>query len=198
MQNFSPVPNTRIPEYAVGPLFPGRWSPRAMSGEAVSDEELMILFEAARWAPSASNNQPWRFVYARRDTPHWDRFFGLLAEGNRVWCVHAAALIVIVSQDTFDKNGKPSRTHSYDTGASWMSLALQATMCDLVVHGMQGFDYNRARDALGIPEGFTVEAMAAVGRPGNPDDLHESKRAQESPNDRKKLTETVFEGMFGK
>lgn len=197
MQNFSTVPNDRVPDHPCDPLFPGRWSPRAMSGEPISDDELMILFEAARWAPSSMNNQPWRFVYARRDTPHWETLFGLLSEGNKSWCVNAAVLCVVVSKDTFDRSGKSSRTHSYSTGAAWMSLALQTTMRDLVVHGMQGFSYDRAREELGVPEGYTVEAMFAVGRPGDPADLPESKQGQEHPSGRKPITETVFEGRFG-
>ena len=138
----------RKPEYDVDPVFLNRWSPRAMSGEPIGEEALRSLFEAARWAPSANNNQPWRFVYARRDTPHWQPFFDLLADLNRVWAVEAAALVVVVSKTTFDHNGKFSRTHSYDAGAARENLALQGSLKGHVVHGMQGFDYDRARELL--------------------------------------------------
>ena len=172
-----------------------RWSPRAMSGEEISNEELLTLFEAARWAPSSMNNQPWRMLYAPRSSRHWPLFFDLLADSNKVWCVRAAALLVIISKTTFE-NGKPCRTHSYDSGAAWMSLALQGSMMGLVVHGMQGFDYERARIALEIPEEYQVEAMAAIGRPGRMEELPEQLQARETPNDRRSLTQSVCEGPF--
>jgi nitroreductase len=181
---------------AIEELFLNRWSPRAMSGEEISEEELMTLFEAARWAPSSYNNQPWRILYARRDTEHWPVFLGLLVEGNRAWAKEAAALLLFVSKETFDFNGQPYPTHSFDTGAAWENLALQATLKGLVTHGMQGFDYERARAELNIPEGFRVEAMAAVGRPGDPANLPEQARAREKPSDRKPLEEIICEGPF--
>jgi len=183
-------------EHAVDELFLDRWSPRAMSGEAVTEEELMTLFEAARWAPSSYNNQPWRILYARRETGPWPVFFGLLGEGNQAWAKDAAALLVFVSKETFDFNGKPYPTHSFDTGAAWENLALQATMLGLVTHGMQGFDYERARAELRIPEGFRVEAMIAVGRPGDPAGLPERLREREAPSGRKALSEITCEGAF--
>jgi nitroreductase len=186
----------RKPEHEVDELFLNRWSPRAMSGEAVAEEELMSLFEAARWAPSSFNNQPWRILYARRDGEYWDTFLGLLVEGNRVWAKEAAALLLFVSKETFDHNGQPYPTHSFDTGAAWENLALQATLKGLVTHGMQGFDYERARTELNVPEGFRVEAMVAVGRPGDPSTLPERVRAREAPSDRKPLSEITCEGPF--
>jgi len=186
----------RKPGHEVDELFLDRWSPRAMSGEAVTEEELMTLFEAARWAPSSFNNQPWRILYARRDTEHWPTFLGLLVEGNRFWAKEAAALLLFVSKETFDHNGERYPTHSFDTGAAWENLALQATLRGLVTHGMQGFDYERARAELNIPEGFRVEAMAAVGRPGDPSTLPERVRAREAPSDRKPLSEITCEGPF--
>ena len=186
----------RKPRNSVGPLFVNRWSPRAMSGEEITLPEAMSLFEAARWAPSSNNNQPWRFIWARRGTGHWELFLGLLAEGNRVWCERAALLAVVVSKTTFD-SGKPARTHSYDAGAAWENLALQGTAMGLVVHGMQGFDYERAREELGVPDGYAVEAMFAAGRPGKPEDLPPHLQEREHPSSRKQLEEIVFEGRFG-
>jgi len=185
----------RHADHPVESLFVERWSPRAMSGEEISNEELLTLFEAARWAPSSMNNQPWRMLYAPRSSRHWPLFFDLLADSNKVWCVRAAALLVIISKTTFE-NGKPCRTHSYDSGAAWMSLALQGSMMGLVVHGMQGFDYERARIALEIPEEYQVEAMAAIGRPGRMEELPEQLQARETPNDRRSLTQSVCEGPF--
>ena len=186
----------RKAEYPVDELFLDRWSPRAMSGEAVSEEELLTLFEAARWAPSSFNNQPWRILYARRDTVYWPVFLDLLVEGNRSWANDGAALLLFVSKETFDHNGQTYPTHSFDTGAAWENLALQATLSGLVTHGMQGFDYERARAELNIPEGFRVEAMAVVGRPGDPATLPEKIRERETPNGRKPLSEITCEGPF--
>ena len=182
--------------YPVEKLFLDRWSPRAMSGEEIAEEDLMVLFEAARWAPSSYNNQPWRILYACRATEHWPLFLGLLVEGNRAWAKEAAALFLFVSKTTFDFNGETYPTHSFDTGAAWENLALQASLKGYVAHGMQGFDYERARAELGIPEGFRVEAMAAVGRPGRVEDLPEHLQRREAPSPRKELAEIVCEGPF--
>jgi nitroreductase len=185
----------RIPDHEILPQLVERWSGRAMNGEPMSQAELMRLFEAARWAPSCANSQPWRFVYARAGTPHFQRLFELLAEGNRPWCARAGALIVVLSKTTFE-NGSPTRTHSYDTGAAWMSLALQASHMGLVAHGMAGFNYDRARVDLGVPEGYAVEAMIAVGHPGRLEDLPESHRHREVKSMRRPVQESVFEGKF--
>jgi len=126
----------------------------------------MRLFEAARWAPSSFNTQQWRALYARRGTEHWQRFFDLLVDANKAWTKNAAVLVVFISRRNFDHNDEPSVTHSYDCGAAWENFALQGFHQGLVVHGMEGFDYERARKDLQIPDEFQVEAMAAVGRPG--------------------------------
>jgi nitroreductase len=168
-----------------------------MSGEPIDTDDLLVLFEAARWAPSSGNSQPWRFLFARRDTDAWPLFFDLLNEGNKVWCRKAAALIAFVSRTTNDRTGRPLVTHSYDTGAAWLSFALQGWLKGYVVHGMAGFDYGRARSTLHVPDDFSVEAMAAVGRPGGVEGLPEPLRQRESPSSRRPLTESVFEGPFG-
>ena len=190
------VDRYRQPEHPVETLIYHRWSPRAMSAERLSGAELMRLFEAARWAPSSFNEQPWRFVYAERDGEHWPRFLDLLSEGNRRWAGAAAVLVVVLSRATFERNGKPSRTHSYDTGAAWQNLALQGSRMGLVVHGMAGFDYDKARDLLEVPEEFAVEAMIAVGRPAPVESLPEPLREREAPSGRKPVAELVFPGRF--
>ena len=166
-----------------------------MSGDALSYEVLMQLFEAARWAPSSSNGQPWRFVYARAGTDVFARFHDLLAEGNKSWCARAGALVVVISKKVFD-NGRPSPTHSYDTGAAWMSLALEGSALGLVVHGMAGFDYERARVELRVPQEYAVEAMFAVGYPGRIDALTDVERLREVPSGRRPVGESVFEGTL--
>ena len=188
--------DVRKADYPIDTLFLDRWSPRAMTGEPIEERDLLLLFEAAHWAPSSGNSQPWRFLYARRDTPDWPLFFELLNEGNRTWCHRAAALIVLVSRTTHEQNGRTLVTHSYDTGAAWMSFALQGWMKGLVVHGMAGFDYARARTALDVPDDMTVEAMAAVGIPGAKEDLPPQHLQRESPSGRRPVSELVFAGKY--
>jgi nitroreductase len=188
--------DVRQAAHPIDRLFLDRWSPRAMSGEPIDEAELLVLFEAAHWAPSSGNSQPWRFLYARRDTEHWPLFFGLLNEGNRTWCHNAAALLVMISRNTHDQSGRTLVTHSYDTGAAWMSLALQGWLKGLVVHGMAGFDYARARTSLNVPDDMTVDAMAAVGKPGAKEDLPPQHLQRESPSLRKPVEELVFAGPY--
>jgi nitroreductase len=188
--------DVRRADYPIDKLFVDRWSPRAMSGDSISEKDLMVLFEAARWAPSSYNNQSWRMLYARRDTPHWPLFFDLLVDFNKGWVKNAAALVLFISKTTFDHNGEPSPTHSFDTGAAWENFALQGALKGYVVHGMQGFDYERAKSALKIPDGFHVEAMAAVGKPADASVLPENLREREKPSDRRRLDKTVCEGPF--
>lgn len=190
------IEKNRKPEYPIHPIFVNRWSPRALSGEPLTDEELMPLFEAARWAPSSYNAQQRRFLYAKRDTPNWDRFFDLLVEQNKQWAKNAAVLVVVISRKFFEYNEEPSRTHVFDTGSAWENLALQATMNGLVAHGMQGFDYQKARTALDVPDKFEVCAMIALGKPGRKEDLPPKLQEVETPNDRKPLREIAIEGVY--
>jgi nitroreductase len=190
--------NSRTPGYAISSLILNRWSPRAMSSEELADEELMSLFEAARWAPSSFNNQPWRFVYAKRNTEHWDGLFGLLVDFNKSWAKDAGALVVIASRKNFEYNESPSPTHQFDTGAAWENLALEASARGIVAHGMGGFDHDRARKELEIPDGYDVLAMVAIGRKASKDRLAPELQARELPSDRKPLSEIVMEGRFRK
>src|SRR5438477_2551962 len=136
---------TRKPNYEIAPLLLNRWSPRSMSGEPLSDDELFPLFEAARWAPSSFNAQLWRFIVARRQHPTaFAAFLDLLDPANAAWAKDSAALVVLVSGQRFESNGRPSITHVFDAGAAWENLALEAARRGLVAHGMQGFDYARA------------------------------------------------------
>ncbi len=186
----------RKPDHDIEPILFHRWSPRAMSGEQIGEPELMTLFEAARWAPSSYNAQPWRFLYARRGTANWDRYFDLMVEFNQSWTKHAAVLMVVVSRKTFEWNDQAAPTHSFDAGAAWQNLALQGSTMGLVVHGMQGFDYEKARVALNVPEDFQVDAMIAVGKPGKREDLPEDLQEREQPSDRKPVAEIAIEGGF--
>ena len=180
----------------IEPLFLERWSPRAMSGAPLSDGEVLTLFEAGRWAPSTYNEQEWRFCYARRDTPQWPLIFDLLIEFNQSWCKNAGMLVVVLAHKVFTLNGKPNPVHMFDAGAAFENIALQGTAMGLVVHGMQGFDYEKARTALEVPEDYAVAAMFAVGKPAPVEVLPEAMREREVPSGRKPLEEITCEGAF--
>ncbi len=186
----------RKADHPIHPLILNRWSSRAMSGEEISDSEILSLFEAARWAPSSYNNQPWRFIYAKRGTPYWPKFFDLLVEFNKSWCVNAALLAVVVSEKVFERNKKPSITHGFDAGAAFENLSLEGVSRNLIVHGMEGFDYKKAKEVLFIPDEFEVLAMFAVGKKAPKETLPPELQAKEVPSTRKKVPEIAFEGSF--
>lgn len=192
----SEIDHKRKPSHKINSLFINRWSPRSMTGEDIDDDDLMSLFEAARWAPSSYNNQPWRFIYAKRNTESWNKLFEILYEGNKVWAKNAAALVVVISRKNFEYNEKPSITHQFDAGAAWENLALESCDRGIATHGMQGFDYQRAKTDLGIPESYDVMAMIAIGKRGPKENLPPKLQEVEFPNDRKPLTEIVMEGYF--
>lgn len=186
----------RKSSYNINPLIINRWSPRSLLPQEIDDELLMSLFEAARWAPSSSNSQPWRFIYAKRNSKHWDNFLGFLADGNKIWAKNAAVLVVVISKKTFDFNEEFSITHQLSTGAAWENLALEATSRGIVAHGMAGFDYNMAQKTLGIPDNYDVMMMIAIGKRGSSEALPLDLQEREHPNDRKPLSELVMEGEF--
>jgi nitroreductase len=186
---------SRTSTQPIDPLFLRRWSPRAMSGAPLTRAQLLPLLEAARWAPSSGNGQPWRFAFALAGTPHFERYFSTLVPGNRAWCVRAGALVLVSAKVVLD-DGKPSPLAPFDAGASWMSLALQGTLSGLVVHAMAGFDREAARAAVALPVGLEPQAMIAVGHPGRVEDLPEKLRAREQPSDRLPLDALAVEGRF--
>jgi nitroreductase len=192
------VEKVRKNEYSVHPLILNRWSPRAMTGDEMTEKELMALFDAARWAPSSYNNQPWRFLYARKNTPSWPQFFNLMVEGNQLWTKNAAVLIVAISAKNFEHNNKPTRTHSFDAGAAWMALALEGAWRGYVVHGMEGFDFDKAKTDLNIPEDYQVEAMIAIGKRAPMSQLPPELQKREAPSTRRPLKEIAIEGKFKK
>jgi len=192
----SEIQAKRTSEYPINPLILSRWSPRSMTGEELGDDDIMSLFEAARWAPSSFNNQPWRFIYAKRNTEHWDRLFNLLVDVNKTWAKNAALLAVVISRKNFEFNEKPARTHQFDTGSAWENLALEASSRGIVAHGMQGFDYEKAKTELGIPADFEVMAMIAIGKRGPKENLPTELQDKEKPNDRKALKDIIMEGTY--
>ncbi len=191
------VHDYRHPTNPIQPWIVERWSPRAMSGEPLTAEEIGSLFEAARWAPSSGNSQPWRFLYGTRTGPHWQTFLDLLVEGNRRWAKDAGLLVVVTSRALSERDGKPDPTHAYSAGAAWMALALQAVSMGFVVHGMAGFDYEKARRDLAVPDNFAVLAMLSVGRQGRIEDLPPDLQEREKPSGRKEIAEIAWEGGFG-
>jgi nitroreductase len=205
METGRAAPNTpknthRVPEHSIHPFFHERWSPRAFADDEIPVPELMRLFEAARWAPSAMNAQPWRFVYARRGTAEFARLLSVLAPANQAWAGRAAALVALVSEELLAVPGKegkvPSASHSFDAGAAWAHLALQAHLAGWATHAMGGFDRERAQAALELPADHRVEAFIAIGSLGDPATLPEWARSREKPNDRKPVSELVREGSF--
>jgi len=186
----------RKPEYSIEPLILNRWSPRSFIPAEMPKQDLMSLFEAARWAPSSFNNQPWRFLFAGRDSSHWQLFLNLLAPGNQSWARDASVLVVVLSNTKFDHNGKPSITHSFDAGAAWENLALQASAKGYIAHGMEGFDYDKAKVDLEVPDDFRVEAMIAIGRQGPKEQLSAELQEIEAPNARRPIHESIGEGKF--
>jgi len=193
----NPALASRKIEHNVDPIFVNRWSTYAMSGEPITQDLVMQLFEAARWAPSAFNDQPWRFIYAQRETPEWNGLFNLLVPFNQSWAKNAAMLVLIISKKTYGKTGKPYRTHTYDTGAAWMSLALQGSMMGLAVHGMEGFDYDKARKDLNISNDYDIEAMCAVGKLGTKADLPKDMQDEDqAASQRMPVEQLVYKGTF--
>lgn len=142
-----------------------RWSPRSMNGKRLPENILFPLFEAAGYAPSAFNNQPWRFYWAQRGSKSFTGLLNLLTTFNQEWCINASFLIILVSKKTFDYHGKFDRTHSFDTGAAWEAFAVEGVKRNLVVHGMSGFDYDKAKEYLKLDDNYSVECMIAVGQP---------------------------------
>lgn len=185
----------RVADHPIDPLFLRRWSPRAMSGEPVGEEALRSLLEAARWAPSAGNGQPWRFVFAHRDTPAFASLFETLEPGNQDWCRRAGALVLLAAQ-TVRPSGRPAPTAPLDCGLALMGFLLQATLDGLVAHPMAGYDKERIRAAAGLPVGVEPQVVIAVGKPGRVEELSEKDRERERPSGREPVAAWAREGRW--
>ncbi|MBD8893214.1 nitroreductase family protein [Roseibium litorale] len=195
------VADHRTADHPVEPLFLGRWSPRAFDGSSMPETDLKIILEAARWAPSAFNIQPWRFVYALRGDENWETLVNLLNPFNRDWAQNASALVYLFSDTLIDgKDGaepRASGSHSFDAGAAWGQAALQATALGYHAHAMAGILKDEINAALGVPERFKPEVGFAIGRRGDASILAEGLRGREQPSPRKPLSEIAFSGKFG-
>jgi nitroreductase len=181
-------------------LFRARWSPRAFSDRQISNEDLKTILEAGRWAASSFNEQPWRFLVARKsDGAAYDKILNLLVPQNQAWAKTAPVLFIMAAKRTFSHSGQPNRYNIHDAGQALAYVFLQATALGLHAHGMAGFDYDRARTELGIPDDYDVAAAAALGYVGSPDQLNEQQRQMElAKRTRKPLNEIVFGAEFGK
>jgi nitroreductase len=175
-----------------------RWSPRAFTQKMLAPEQLAALFEAARWAASANNRQPWRFVYGWRGTPAFEAIFGCLLEGNQSWARNASVLMVNVARLNRD-DGQPNPTAVYDLGQAIASLAIQATSMGIHIHQMAGFKPDQARVDLGIPEDCRPVAACAIGFHGDIDGLSDSQKEREhAPRTRLTVAEITSEGAWPK
>jgi len=190
----SQVVNCRVPDVPVDAVFLDRWSPRAFSPEPLPEITILSLLEAARWAPSANNEQPWTYVYAT--TPEERaRFLPLLGEFNRIWVRHAPMIAFVMTRLHTAKSGKPNRHAQFDAGSSWMSLALQARRLGLYAHAMAGFDVEQAHVVLNAPrDRYEVMAAIAIGRYGDVANLDDYNRKRETPSSRKHVSEFAFHG----
>lgn len=188
----------RTPEAPIDEQFLSRWSPRAFKSDPLTEEQVASLFEAARWAPSCYNEQPWLFVYAtRQNMVDHDRMASLLVDGNQTWAEKAPVLGIVFARRRFARNDKSNRWAAFDSGAASISLTLQANKMGLVTHLMGGIHEDRCYETLEVSS-HDYEAMAgfAVGYQGVAADLPESLREREAPSGRKPLREVAFEGRF--
>lgn len=186
----------------IHPLIESRWSPRAFNAnKAISHADLLALLEAARWAASCFNDQPWRFIVCDKNTDatSWENAFATLADRNKLWAKNAPVLMLAVAMENFNHNGHPNRWAEYDTGAATANLTLQATALGLVVHQMGGFNAEQAREVFNLPEDCTPTAMMAIGYQADVEVLEEDFKAGElAARSRAPLQERFYAGQWGK
>ncbi|HMM12385.1 MAG TPA: nitroreductase family protein [Bacteroidales bacterium] len=187
------------PDYPIMPLIAGRWSPRAFDGRPVENEKLQRIFEAARWAPSSSNEQPWRFIVGFKGDEVYDKIFSTLVEFNRLWAGTAPVLFLAIAKTSSGKNPeKMNKAATYDLGQAMAYLTLQAMNEGLYVHQMGGFDVEMAGELFDLPVDYKVVTANTIGYIGNPDMLHPNLKVMEnSPRERKPLSAFVFGQSLG-
>ena len=185
--------------YPIHPVLRDRWSPRAFNGATVPETMLQSLFEAARWAPSSSNEQPWRFVVGQKGDATYDTIFERLVEFNQLWAATAPVLVVAIAKTTSSKNaGKENKAAIYDLGQAIAFLTFQAAADGLYVHQMGGFDAKALGNALHVPEDYQVQTVSAIGYIGDPEQLHPNLKAMEfNERERQPLRDMVFGKSFG-
>lgn len=186
-------------QFPIHELLRRRWSPRAFSDRAIEAETLRSLLEAARWAPSSYNEQPWSFLVARKENgEEFARMLACLVPANQAWAGDAAVLLLSVAKLRFDHGGKPNRHAFHDVGLASENLVIEATARGLFAHGMSGFDVEKARETFGIPASHEPVAAWALGWAGDPAALDEAARERElAPRTRKPLESFVYSGNWG-
>jgi nitroreductase len=188
--------STQIP---IHDLIRRRWSPRAFSEQPVEPDKLLSVLEAARWAPSSRNEQPWAYLVAtRREPEDYEALAGVLVESNRAWAGNAPVLILTIAHTRLEKDGQPNRHGFYDAGQATANLIFQATSLGLATHQMGGFGVEAAKQRFRIPEGWEPVSVIALGYPGEAESLPDPLREREmAPRRRKPLEEFVFSGAWG-
>ncbi len=181
-------------EHPVHELIQKRWSPRAFSSRSVEQERILTLFEAARWAASAMNEQPWRFIYATKDQPErYEKLLNCLKEGNKVWAESAPILVLTLVKTHFEHNHEPNKWAFHDLGLAIGNLTVQASALDLYVHSMGGFEADRAKEVFSISAQYEPVTIIAIGYPGNPDELSDPLKQREmAVQQRKPLSELLL------
>ena len=192
----------RIPDYPIEKLFVERWSPRSYHASPMPASDLLTILEAARWAPSAFNIQPWRFLYSHREDKHWKTYLRLLDPFNAGWARNASALVFVLSDTVIsgdaDRPSRISRTHSFDTGAAWAQFALQATHLGYQAHAMAGVYFDQIHQTLSIPDRYRVEIAAAIGKRASKSALPSDLQTRETPSMRLPVQKIASAGLFPK
>lgn len=178
----------RKADYPIDPQFTDRWSPRSFSDKEVTEELIYSTLEAARWAPSSRNTQPWRFIIAQTQEER-TKFHSFIMNGNRKWCEQAPVLLLLFSEQKGD-------SHTFDAGTAWGFLSLQAAKNGLITHAMGGFDKDKAHEVLGIPADYPVYAVIALGYQGEKAALSIELQELEAPSSRHPLHNSIYKGTF--
>jgi nitroreductase len=186
-------------KYPIHDLLQRRWSPLAFSDRMVEAEKLRSMLEAARWAASCYNEQPWRLIVATKENQaEYDRLLNCIVEANRQWAQQAPVLMLSVANHHFERNGKENRHAFHDVGLAMENLVIQGMALGVFVHQMGGFDVDKAREVFSIPEGYEPVAALALGYPGDTETLPEELRQRElAASTRKPLESFVFAGSWG-
>ena len=191
---------TRIADTPVDPIFVNRWSPRSFTDASITLAELTGILEAARWAPSASNVQPWRFVYSLRNDAAWADLAATLAPGNQTWAPKAAALIAVTSHKLMVPPGGSelvnNGAHAFDAGAAWAFLALQASQSGWATHAMGGFNAEAAATVIKLPADYAIHCIVAIGRQGDAEALPDALKSREQPSQRRPIADSMIPGAF--
>jgi len=185
------VKDNRNPEGELSPLFLNRWSPRSFTDQKVSEADLHQILEAARWAPSSNNVQPWRFYVANTEAK-LEVFKQFILPFNRVWTDTIPQMLLLASAKLTPK-GDPNAAHAFDAGAAWALIALQATLLGLAAHAIGGFDPDKARELLNVPDDHDLHAVIIIGYQGEKEALNEALQKREIPNQRNPLAASIME-----